>query len=180
MDGCILFSCTSLMKDNCFVFMSAGATCLPMILSVFSHYSLWHLGINMYVLWSFSGSIGSLLGKEQFLAMYLSAGELLNYQSLLNSLQDPWYIRLNPWLWIRGLRVRFMSMPGTFVLQQDTLCTLLLSTQVYKWVPGRIRTLFVAWCGMCVPLKWRLAWMLPGELRRCMMSAGLMLNNNTL
>ena len=31
-----------------------------------------------------------------------------------------------------------------FVLQQDTLSTLLLSTQVYKWVPGRMRTLFVA------------------------------------
>ena len=38
-----------------------------------------------------------------------------------------------------------------FVLQQDTLSTLLFSTQVYKWVPGRMRTVFVAWCGMCAP-----------------------------
>ena len=30
-------------------------------------------------------------------------------------------------------------MPGTFVLQQDTLSTLLLSTQVYKWGPGRMQ-----------------------------------------
>ena len=33
----------------------------------------------------------------------------------------PWYIRSNPWLWIKGLQVWFLSMPGTFVLQQDTL-----------------------------------------------------------
>ena len=39
----------------------------------------------------------------------------------------------------------------------------MLSTQLYKWVPGRMRTLFVAWCGMCAPLKWRLARMLPGS-----------------
>ena len=43
----------------------------------------------------------------------------------------PWYIGVNPWLWVKGLRVRFPSMPGTFVLRQDTLSTLLLSTQVY-------------------------------------------------
>ncbi|XP_054771682.2 presenilin-associated rhomboid-like protein, mitochondrial [Lytechinus pictus] len=60
---------------------AASATCLPMILSVFSHYSLWHLGVNMYVLWSFSGSIGSVLGKEQFLAMYLSAGVWSSFAS---------------------------------------------------------------------------------------------------
>lgn len=60
---------------------AASATCLPMILSVFSHHSLWHLGVNMYVLWSFSGSIGSVLGKEQFLAMYLSAGVWASFAS---------------------------------------------------------------------------------------------------
>ena len=63
-----------------------------------------------------------------------------------------------------------------FVLQQDTLSTLLLSSQVYKWVPGRMRTLFVAWCGVCAPLKYHLARMLPRELRRCTMSAGSILN----
>ena len=71
------------------------------------------------------------------------------YQGILNNstlsvdfsymyMEVPWYIGLNPWLWIEGLRVWFPSMPGTFVLQQDTLSTLLLSTQVYKWVPGRM------------------------------------------
>lgn len=46
-----------------------------MILSSFSHYSLIHMMANMYVLWTFSSGIVSLLGKEQFLAVYLSAGE---------------------------------------------------------------------------------------------------------
>ncbi|XP_028283502.1 presenilins-associated rhomboid-like protein, mitochondrial isoform X2 [Parambassis ranga] len=48
--------------------------CLPMVLSSFSHYSIIHLVANMYVLWTFSSGIVSLLGKEQFLAFYLSAG----------------------------------------------------------------------------------------------------------
>ncbi|KAM6990054.1 presenilin-associated rhomboid-like protein A, mitochondrial [Tautogolabrus adspersus] len=48
--------------------------CLPMILSSFSHYSIIHMVSNMYVLWTFSSGIVSLLGKEQFLAVYMSAG----------------------------------------------------------------------------------------------------------
>ncbi|XP_056148570.1 presenilins-associated rhomboid-like protein, mitochondrial [Lampris incognitus] len=48
--------------------------CLPMVLSSFSHYSIIHMVANMYVLWTFSSSIVSLLGREQFLAVYLSAG----------------------------------------------------------------------------------------------------------
>uniref|UniRef100_A0A3P9A5K0 rhomboid protease n=1 Tax=Esox lucius TaxID=8010 RepID=A0A3P9A5K0_ESOLU len=48
--------------------------CLPMILSTFSHYSVIHMAANMYVLWTFSSSAVSVLGREQFLAVYLSAG----------------------------------------------------------------------------------------------------------
>ncbi|XP_076000732.1 presenilin-associated rhomboid-like protein A, mitochondrial [Genypterus blacodes] len=48
--------------------------CLPMVLSSFSHYSIIHMVANMYVLWTFSSGMVSLLGKEQFLAVYLSAG----------------------------------------------------------------------------------------------------------
>ncbi|XP_072318260.1 presenilin-associated rhomboid-like protein, mitochondrial isoform X2 [Eucyclogobius newberryi] len=48
--------------------------CSPMLLSAFSHYSFFHLAANMYVLWSFSSSAVSMLGREQFVAMYLSAG----------------------------------------------------------------------------------------------------------
>ena len=37
------------------------------------------------------------------------------------------------------------------------LSLLLLSTQVYKWVPGRMRTLFqTVWIGTVAPVKWRL------------------------
>lgn len=50
-----------------------------MILSSFSHFSLLHMAANMYVLWSFSTSAVSMLGREQFMAVYLSAGiELLS------------------------------------------------------------------------------------------------------
>lgn len=48
--------------------------CLPMLLSSFSHYSILHMAANMYVLWTFSSTIVNLLGREQFLAVYLSAG----------------------------------------------------------------------------------------------------------
>lgn len=51
-----------------------GVLCSPMLLSTFSHFSLFHMAANMYVLWSFSSSIVSLLGREQFIAVYLSAG----------------------------------------------------------------------------------------------------------
>ncbi|KAJ0064089.1 hypothetical protein NL108_018395 [Boleophthalmus pectinirostris] len=49
--------------------------CSPLLLSSFSHYSFFHLAANMYVLWSFSSSAVSMLGREQFMAVYLSAGE---------------------------------------------------------------------------------------------------------
>ena len=41
-------------------------------------------------------------------------------------------------------RVLIPPLGGTLVLQQDTLSILLLSTQVHKWVPDRLRTSFVA------------------------------------
>ncbi|XP_077371216.1 presenilin-associated rhomboid-like protein A, mitochondrial isoform X3 [Festucalex cinctus] len=53
---------------------AAKSQCLPMVLSSFSHYSLVHLLANMYVLWTFSSGIDWLLGREQFLAVYMSAG----------------------------------------------------------------------------------------------------------
>uniref|UniRef100_A0A8C8CXD1 rhomboid protease n=1 Tax=Oncorhynchus tshawytscha TaxID=74940 RepID=A0A8C8CXD1_ONCTS len=48
--------------------------CFPMLLFTFSHYSFFHMVANMYVLWSFSSSIVSMLGREQFMAVYMSAG----------------------------------------------------------------------------------------------------------
>ncbi|XP_020925585.1 presenilins-associated rhomboid-like protein, mitochondrial isoform X3 [Sus scrofa] len=55
--------------------------CAPMLLSTFSHFSLFHMAANMYVLWSFSSSIVNILGQEQFMAVYLSAGVISNFVS---------------------------------------------------------------------------------------------------
>jgi rhomboid-like protein len=51
-----------------------------MLLSTFSHYSLFHIFSNMYVLRSFSGAVNTL-GYEQYIAMYLSAGILSSFTS---------------------------------------------------------------------------------------------------
>ncbi|XP_067631448.1 presenilins-associated rhomboid-like protein, mitochondrial [Eurosta solidaginis] len=59
------------------------AICWPMFLSTFSHYSLFHLFANMYVLHSFSNAAVLSLGKEQFLAVYLSAGVIASLTSIL-------------------------------------------------------------------------------------------------
>jgi len=50
------------------------ATCLPLLLSTFSHHSLIHLGVNMFVLHSLAPHMVHFLGKEQFLAVYLIGG----------------------------------------------------------------------------------------------------------
>lgn len=51
-----------------------------MFFSTFSHYSMFHLFANMYVLHSFSSAVNSL-GTEQFLALYLSAGVFSSFTS---------------------------------------------------------------------------------------------------
>ena len=39
--------------------------------AAFSHYDLWHFGINMFVLHSFGPTVVDLVGKRQFLPLYL-------------------------------------------------------------------------------------------------------------
>lgn len=56
------------------------AVCWPMVLSTFSHYSLFHLFANMYVLHSFSAAAQNL-GREQFIGLYLSAGVISSFAS---------------------------------------------------------------------------------------------------
>ncbi|CAL1298122.1 unnamed protein product [Larinioides sclopetarius] len=56
-------------------------SCLPMFLSTFSHYSFFHLAMNMYVLYSFSNGAVGFFGKEQFVAMYCSAGVISSFAS---------------------------------------------------------------------------------------------------
>ncbi|XP_053738901.1 presenilins-associated rhomboid-like protein, mitochondrial [Synchiropus splendidus] len=62
---------------------ASKSQCLPMFLSTFSHYSAFHLMANMYVLWTFSSTIVSLFGREQFLAMYMSAGVISSMVSYM-------------------------------------------------------------------------------------------------
>jgi len=51
-----------------------------MLLSTFSHYSPLHLGLNMYVLWSFTGTlIDHLMGPEQYVGFYLTAGVMASW-----------------------------------------------------------------------------------------------------
>ncbi|CAJ0578172.1 unnamed protein product, partial [Mesorhabditis spiculigera] len=71
---------------------ASKSLCSPMLLSVFSHSSLIHLGLNMYVLWSFSGvAIDKFLGVPQFIAMYASAGVVASFTSLIHksSIRSP-------------------------------------------------------------------------------------------
>uniref|UniRef100_A0A673L730 rhomboid protease n=1 Tax=Sinocyclocheilus rhinocerous TaxID=307959 RepID=A0A673L730_9TELE len=63
---------------------SSKVLCWPMLLSTFSHYSLFHMAANMYVLWSFSSSIINMMGKEQFMALYLSAGVISTFASYVS------------------------------------------------------------------------------------------------
>ncbi|RVE65296.1 hypothetical protein OJAV_G00134560 [Oryzias javanicus] len=60
--------------------------CSPMLLSTFSHFSFFHMAANMYVLWSFSTSAVSMLGREQFMAVYLSAGVVSSFASYLSKM----------------------------------------------------------------------------------------------
>lgn len=54
-----------------------------MTLSAFSHYNLWHIFANMYVLWSFTPVALNIYGKEQFLAVYLSAATISSLTSII-------------------------------------------------------------------------------------------------
>ncbi|XP_037075844.1 presenilins-associated rhomboid-like protein, mitochondrial [Pollicipes pollicipes] len=56
---------------------------LPMLLSGFSHYSFTHLAVNMFVLHSFSTGAVAMLGKEQFLGLYLSGALVSSLGSYL-------------------------------------------------------------------------------------------------
>nr|XP_045614550.1 presenilins-associated rhomboid-like protein, mitochondrial [Procambarus clarkii]XP_045614551.1 presenilins-associated rhomboid-like protein, mitochondrial [Procambarus clarkii] len=60
---------------------AARAVCWPMFLSTFSHFAFLHFGMNMYVLHSFSSGVCGSLGREQFVAMYLSGGVISSLAS---------------------------------------------------------------------------------------------------
>lgn len=60
----------------------ANKSSLPLLLSCFSHTDFWHIGSNMFVLWSFAPLINSILGPEQFLGFYLTGGVVASLASL--------------------------------------------------------------------------------------------------
>jgi len=57
--------------------------CLPLLLNTFSHFGLIHLGCNMIVLHSFMPNTVHLMGKEQFLALYLNSGVISSLASMV-------------------------------------------------------------------------------------------------
>lgn len=59
----------------------SGSPCWSMLFSAFSHYSFFHLFANMYVLWSFAPAITQVLGREQFVATYVSAAVISSFTS---------------------------------------------------------------------------------------------------
>lgn len=60
------------------------APCRSMLLSTFSHYSFFHIFANMYVLNSFSNGVCMALGKEQAVALYLTAGCVASFASYMH------------------------------------------------------------------------------------------------
>ena len=56
-----------------FFVLFSGNPASSMTLSAFSHHNFFHIFANMYVLWSFTPMALNIYGKEQFLAVYLSA-----------------------------------------------------------------------------------------------------------
>jgi membrane associated rhomboid family serine protease len=59
---------------------------ISMITSCFSHRQLFHLTLNMIALWSFGPWLHDVLGREQFVALYLSLGVGANVISHLAQL----------------------------------------------------------------------------------------------
>ena len=66
-----------------YFYLIKGVVGLPMLLSTFSHYSFWHMAINMYVLHNICTPAVQKLGPEQFVAMYLISGVFGNFASHL-------------------------------------------------------------------------------------------------
>ena len=53
-----------------------------LVASTFSHYSLLHFGMNMYVLWSLA-PFAHVMGQPQFFAFYTTAGVFANVASII-------------------------------------------------------------------------------------------------
>lgn len=55
-----------------FTHTSSSGKVYTMATSMFSHMGVFHLGLNMTALFSFSSVVHQTLGREQFMALYLT------------------------------------------------------------------------------------------------------------
>nr|CAG4634839.1 EOG090X07NR [Alona affinis] len=96
----------------------ARAVCWPMVFSNFSHYNFLHFGLNMYVLKSFMDVSAGAMGKEQFLAFYLSAGIMSSLGShIFKTLMRSPGLSLGASGCIMGVLAYFCSMHPDALLQ---------------------------------------------------------------
>ncbi|KAF9972478.1 hypothetical protein BGZ73_004405 [Actinomortierella ambigua] len=65
---------------------------ITLLTSVFSHHHLWHFGLNMFALYSFGASLHDHMGREQFMAFYLTTGMSASLVSHLFTVagRTPW------------------------------------------------------------------------------------------
>ncbi|KAL2802800.1 hypothetical protein BJX63DRAFT_413834 [Aspergillus granulosus] len=65
-----------------FISVPAYPRVFSLIGSVFSHQTVTHLGMNMFVLWMFGTKLHDEIGRGDFLALYMAAGLLGSFASL--------------------------------------------------------------------------------------------------
>ncbi|XP_041272269.1 presenilins-associated rhomboid-like protein, mitochondrial [Onychostruthus taczanowskii] len=129
---------------------SSRALCSPMLLSTFSHFSLFHMAANMYVLWSFSSSIVSLLGCEQFIAVYLSAGVISTFVSYVAKIATG---RFEPSLGASGAIMTVLAAVCT-KMPEAKLAIILLP--MFTFTAGSALKAIIAFDTAGLALGWRL------------------------
>jgi len=65
-----------------FTMSASSGSSVRLLTSSFSHIDFWHLAVNMFVLWSFAPPIEDMLGKEQFIAFYITGGVFASFASV--------------------------------------------------------------------------------------------------
>jgi len=104
----------------------AKATCWPMLLSTFSHYSSLHLFINMYVLWSFAPAVSAKFGHEQLLATYLSGAVVSSFASYVSKVAR---VSMVPSVGASGAILALVGIVGTSY--PDTRFSIAFVSQVF-------------------------------------------------
>ncbi|XP_067158069.1 presenilin-associated rhomboid-like protein, mitochondrial isoform X1 [Apteryx mantelli] len=129
---------------------SSRVLCSPMLLSTFSHFSLFHMAANMYVLWSFSTSIVSLLGCEQFIAVYLSAGVISTFVSYVAKMATG---RFEPSLGASGA---IMTVLAAVCTKMPEAKLAIIFLPVFTFTAGSALKAIIAFDTAGLALGWRL------------------------